>query len=333
MPRLHVFNPDHDYALGNDRSNYMAPASVRKLAIELQRLPIIWSRQDDYLLLADNSIIKTSDMSQVSSLPYDILSVEPWGWDKALTRRLKCIGLAEALIPDSEYLDRLRRLSHRRISIDFNRFLESPSLPVELKSEEEALSFFMKHPGCYLKMPWSSGGRGILATRELNSSQVREWARGCIRRQGSLMGEKGHARALDFASLWDIDKKNVTFLGFSISISDGRGKYDGNLYGPQPQMESLIKKKAPALSASLIERQRMFLLRHISPYYRGKAGIDMIATSDREVIPCVELNLRRTMGHVALDYYKMQTDEKNSHSWKRECCQPPLLPIEEFQCC
>jgi hypothetical protein len=38
--------------------------------------------------------------------------------------------------------------------------------------------------------------------------------------------------------------------------------------------------------------------------YVGPFGVDMMALPDGKVHPCVELNLRKTMGHVALNISK-----------------------------
>ena len=38
--KLYVFNPDADMALGNNEENYMAPATIRRMAEDLALLPI-----------------------------------------------------------------------------------------------------------------------------------------------------------------------------------------------------------------------------------------------------------------------------------------------------
>lgn len=37
---LYVFNPDADMALGNNEENYMAPATIRRMAEDLALLPV-----------------------------------------------------------------------------------------------------------------------------------------------------------------------------------------------------------------------------------------------------------------------------------------------------
>ena len=46
--KLYVFNPDADMALGNNEENYMAPATIRRMAEDLALLPIWYARVVGY---------------------------------------------------------------------------------------------------------------------------------------------------------------------------------------------------------------------------------------------------------------------------------------------
>ena len=43
--KLYVFNPDADMALGNNEENYMAPATIRRMAEDLALLPIWYAQR------------------------------------------------------------------------------------------------------------------------------------------------------------------------------------------------------------------------------------------------------------------------------------------------
>lgn len=313
MSTLYAFNPEHDYALAHGGKYYMPPASVRDLRCRLQLLPLIWSNPEDYILCDNGEIINAGrffDHNQSPHSSYKFENIEPWGWDKAIATRIRTLGIGSDLIPTDNELENLRRLSHRRISIGANEFLNSPFIPKECFDEEETMEFVRENPGCYLKLPWSSGGRGVLATGELNESQIREWAHGAIRRQGSVMAEKGLVRRLDFASLWNSYEGHAIFEGFSLSISDGRGKYDGNVCDSQEKILIYIRERCPEYSEEIILSQTQFINKEIAPFYRGKMGIDMIGDREGRLYPCVEINLRRTMGHVSMDYYNLSCEKK-----------------------
>lgn len=311
MAKLLIFNPEHDYALANPSPYYTAPDSVKRIAKSLEKLPLVWAATEDCILLADNTIVR-ADGSGTISLDYALKIVSeiiPWGWDTQVRHRLRDMGFSPTLLPTDETLDTVRRLSHRRISIPFNLHLHSPSIPCEFFSVEEAMEYRAANPNAYFKLPWSSGGRGVVATEELSEHQTRQWLTGALRRQKSVLGEKGIDRTLDFASLWTVGKE-VEFDGFSVSLSDGRGKYGGNMTGSQRQLIALIKKAAPDFDYEIIDRQKEFIQTHISEGYRGKMGIDMMVDRTGTVYPCVEINLRRTMGHVAMDYHLAQPEIK-----------------------
>lgn len=303
--RLLVFNPEHDYALACNKAFYSPPASVSRLASTLTLLPLIWGNDEDFILLPSGKIVNCSnpdEETEISAILPEIKNVVPWGWDKQLRQRLLTLGVNEEVLPGEDIINEMRRLSHRRISIVCHRTLHSPSVPREFFDLEAAMQFAANNPGCYFKLPWSSGGRGVVNTSELSENQIREWISGGLRRQISVLGEVGYNRCMDFASLWAISNGEPIFKGFSASCSDGRGKYKGNLYAAQPDLEVLIRQKIQVDLHELTENQRTFLKDYVAPSYEGPLGIDMLADYDGNVNPCVEINLRKTMGHVALEF-------------------------------
>ena len=305
MGRLLLFNPGHDYALAHGGPFYIPPASIKKLEERLQNLPLIWAKEGDMILNAFDEIInlKCTPLSSLTGIYEEIEEIIPWGWDHAVKHRLKSLGFNERLFPDNEYLVNMRRLSHRRISIRCNEFLNSSHTPSEFFDISQAMEFAANNKGCYFKLPWSSGGRGVLSTTGLSEIQIKEWISGAIKKQGSVMAERLVDRKLDFASLWNVNGTDVIFEGFSVSLSDGRGKYKGNIYGSQKEILKYFNKNNFTVPGDTIGLQKNFLKLHVAQFYRGKVGIDMMVSNSNEIIPCVEINLRRTMGHVAMDYF------------------------------
>ena len=127
-----------------------------------------------------------------------------------------------------------------------------------------------------------------------------EWVYGVLRSQGFAIGERKYNRELDFASEWLIKEGTPVFKGFSIFSSSNRGKYQGNLILPQSKLYEMIKMRS-LWKDEILEMQKEFLSSIISKGYSGPIGIDMLATPDGEINPCVEINLRHTMGHVAIE--------------------------------
>lgn len=228
--------------------------------------------------------------------------IKPWGWNHTLRRRLVAAGVDESMLKSEEEIDRLRDLSHRRTGIKVQHFLQSLitdfTVPVAIEafSVEDVMEFVTQNPDAFLKLPWSSSGRGVIRAADFPVIKLREWAGGGIKRQGSVMCEKGFHRNLDFASEWLCRNGDVVFLGLSIFRTSDDGRYLGNIIAPQQELNAILKEQVPIWSERIIKAQRLALKEIVAPYYDGPVGIDMLSATDGSLHPCVELNLRQTMG-------------------------------------
>lgn len=330
MPRrLHIFNPDTDYALASPRLNYTPPAQVVALRKRLGLLPAIYARPGDTIVLLDepeqnvtllpyhNLVVEkglnviTMRKAAANSERFSGLHVTPWGWNASLRNTLlKAFGNSLAGIPGEEAIVRHKELSHRRTTIKLleemrSILAEEIKLPVELFSWERAIAAFNNERNLFFKAPWSSSGRGILLTDDLEERHVAPWVRGVIRSQGSVIMEKAYKRQLDFATEWICRHGEAIFLGYSVFKVSRRGKYHGNVEGTQAELENMISCAAPAWNRGCLASQKEALEKLIAPQYDGPLGIDMLVTAGGAVNPCVEINLRHTMGmlHLLNEYY------------------------------
>lgn len=327
MRQIHYFNPETDYALASDLSNYTPPASIVKIRKKLSLLPALYAEKGDCILVdcLDSSIYDSPYNELVKLKGLDIITPDnlhsnndkafiPWGWNKSLRRFLVSHGFENGSIPSAEELSKRRMLSHRSVTISFiNEYNKlsgnSIPLPKEFSETDEAISFCSANPGCYLKAPWSSSGRGIMATASSRESIIRQWTAGIIRSQGSVMAETGYDRHLDFASEWECRDGKAIFSGFSVFSTSARGGYHYNNLLPQTKLEKIIKRTIDSDLDLCVEYQRQILDQLISPFYDGPIGIDMLSTTDRRLVPCIELNLRNTMGMVAREIVKQREND------------------------
>lgn len=172
--------------------------------------------------------------------------------------------------------------------------------PKELFNVEDAMSAFSLDARRYFKSPWSSSGRGIMLTDDLAAKHVEPWIRGTIERQGSVMMEKAYSRRLDFASEWICKYGEAKFIGWSVFDVSRRGKYHGQRDGTQASLIGMIHDSTYQNPADIVAAQRKAIEALIAPFYNGPLGIDMLTTENGAVNPCVELNLRHTMGMLSL---------------------------------
>lgn len=324
--RVYVFNPETDYALGCTGGNYSPPASVVRLRKSMALFPATYAHPGDAILLLDNiskeeltqdahydlilrrnlQIINLESLNKMGISPCGIkqdgIEIHPWGWNHSLRSLLLRNGIPSRLLKSEADIENIRSLAHRRTTIPFLKEISSllPDMNVHIPNEfsnvEEALRFAENNPGSYFKMPWSSSGRGVICSIGMSTPKLTEWLRGAIARQGSVMGEYGYDRRADFATEWMCKNGKTEFIGLSWFDTSSNGKYIGNQRLSQGEIRQKIEDACNLFGEELIAAQKGTIDKLISPYYEGTMGIDMLADKQGNINPCVEINLRMTMG-------------------------------------
>ncbi|MDE6560319.1 MAG: hypothetical protein K2K75_02950 [Muribaculaceae bacterium] len=309
--RLLLFNPETEYALASGASFYTPPARVEKLRREMQLLPEAWAQPEDMILVDDASHLKSKfklaewNMLEDLMSKYPDLIIEPWGWNQALVRKLLDHGVPSDRLPDDSVISRIRELAHRRTTVLLTSLWNEKvdmdfktDVPVELESIELCMDFYRDNPGCWLKAPWSSSGRGVINTSaDMTPELVEQWCRGIIRRQGSVMGETGADRVADYATEWLMRHGRAEYLGLSSFSTSNRGKYIANNMMNQALMCEKFNSQSILDIDTVITVQKT-ILEHILRGYDGLFGVDMIVEKSGKLRPFVEVNLRRTMGMI-----------------------------------
>lgn len=322
MAKIRIFNPEHDLALAFGGTNYTPPPMARLLQRDLQMLPLWIADIDDFIFSQNpesdsiwleninsrygfvNGITTIKDISTFNE-------IVPWGWNRFLWRRLQLAGVNQASLPLESEIENIRNLSHRRISIDIHQFFlqEIPILqdntPVELDSLDKIKEFARLYPKAYVKAPWSSSGKGIYRALDIDALDFNRWCSGILKRQGSLMCEKPLNAVIDFAMEFSFSGGKTSFVGYSIFNNDTHCSFNGGLL----MSEKLLQKKIADtlgnedLLLRVKESALKILDKLIAPFYTGYAGIDMMIYRDEngllQINPCIELNLRTTMGIVS----------------------------------
>ncbi len=324
---VHIFNPDTDYALAAGRSHYNPPASIRRLRSGMQLFPATFAHSGDFIVVDDDfdissyphpshlaeakaknlKLITSDELGSLFLRATDPLPViKPWGWNHSLRHLLKGAGVPDNALKSDDRIDVLRNLAHRRTTIPFIRELKSSvsfpclELPCEFTSVESAMEMLRNHGDLYFKLPWSSAGRGVIRASEMTEEKLRQWLGGGIRRQGSVMGEVTYPRSADFATEWICSDGDVRFMGLSWFATTPDGRYMGNTLLSDNEILDLISRHTSHMDDKLIAAQKDAITSLIAPHYDGPLGIDMLATTEGDINPCVEINLRMTMGMATL---------------------------------
>ena len=331
---LHIFNPEHDIALAANLSNFTAPHAGRQLRYDLGFIPALWAKDGDSVLVENperaangykrfmQSVSRQLGKSfhggnyqfprwEQSVSTAETTDIQPWGWDFALRTQLKRIGARDALLPTDEQLATIRDLSHRRTSALILPQLQSEGTvgeSFECTTAEEVDALLMRYDRLVLKAPWSSSGRGIrFIRRDAPVSQTGGWIRNLLHSQGSLMAEPFYDKVKDFGMEFECNAEGVVnYLGLSL-FHTANGAYTGNVLATESMKREMISHYISVdLLDSVIEKICQLTSEIFKGKYVGPFGIDMMlvnAPSPNEkclLHPCVEINLRRTMGHVAL---------------------------------
>lgn len=320
-PRLHLFFPENDLALASDLERYTPPVAAVKLRKAGATLPMWYGASGDSVLVqgVDAQWLKVvRERFGVDVEPYNHctcgLEPSPWGWSKASRCVFSDIGFNTEQLPDDASLEYMRQLSHRRTAAEVASRLAA-ILPfdiaapaIELTTEKQIKDFVIAHRGgSVLKLPWSSSGRGVIATDASQFSVQETIFAGMLRRQGSVMAEPRMRKVADFAMLFTMDDNAVCrFDGFSLFNTAKLGSYTGNVLAPQSELESTINAMLPVGQLSAVRSALGVVLSDVASGYRGPLGVDMmvVEADGYSLAPVVEINFRMTMGHVCHRFYE-----------------------------
>lgn len=328
---LHIFNPEHDIALASNLAIFTPPLAGRRFRSELSHLPIIWAEAGDFVLVPDVEIaankarslpfdvskVRFISKTQLSALPFQQLKVQPWGWDRAVCQQLLHSGLPASLLPTDRYLQSIRTFSHRCWAAQHlltpicNSFPKGTIGKSFYVNYTDFFSTVLHAPHDWvIKEPFSSSGRGVrFVSREhlqtlITNPSFCGWIKKVSAMQGGLLCEPHYENIFDFAMEFHADKGHgIRYLGLSCFTTE-KGTFVGSLIDTE---EEKRKRLARWVHLSLIDDIRQMIIDLLTPVwntnFEGPFGIDMMLVkvgTEIKVHPCVELNLRRTMGHVAL---------------------------------
>ena len=304
---LYIFNPEHDLCLANGDSNFVPPAS----AMEFGR-----------------------DCDSVVSIIGGDAPVVVWGWNPVIKRRLLRLGVSQDFLPSNECLAEIKKLSHRRWAAQAGEFVRNrmslceallAGKVCEFSSLSQIEDFLNLYGSAVLKAPWSGSGKGLRRVRKGAFSVYDSgWCRNIISSQGSVIAEREEKVVQDFGVLFHIGGNTVSFEGYSLFYTDNCA-YKGNVLASDRYILDKLSSFVPAYVISdVVCCLKNFLEQNFLGRYNGFVGIDMfICQSDGvyKLVPCVEINVRMTMGLLARRYYDNYFSKLHSGSDGKYCLE------------
>lgn len=320
MPRLLLFNPENDVRLGETPGK--TPRKLTPNVVALGRdgalLPMWWADDDDYILVREQRNAETEQRADELRAKFGLKGTllflnehvadgiigDPWGWSYDSAAIMSSAG---AKCPDILRTEQIRQLSHRRTGAEIARRLcqllpfEVPEPATECATIDRVREFLSEHNGAYVKAPWSCSGRGVWKLPAKIDAKTESILTATLRRQGSLMCERALDGAQDFAMLFYADSGIADYRGLSLFNTSGDA-YSGNIIACEEELLSKLIDAGTdrAELAAIREALQTVLSQRVAPWYSGWMGVDMLLQKDGRIAPCIELNLRMTMGVVAL---------------------------------
>lgn len=287
---LRLFNPSHDECLASDSPYYTPSRTAREM--DAVHLPG-WLCLDDL----------PQGGNETAAFWNEVERIEPWGWDARLVHQLQRRNCPAHLLPSEVQLSQIRHLSSRQTAVRL--LAQIPPYPTDsptlfhnwwCESMEEVQQLRTAHPALLYKSPHSCSGRGVFSYNERRILKV-------LREQGGIEVEPLYERVADFAAEFYCHEGEVRMEGLSCFVTD-EARYGGNLVLSDSDIRALMLRYVPEAEIDhTLQALHLALTREVAPHYNGPLGIDMMIVrhdGDYHLHPCVEINLRNTMGRLAI---------------------------------
>lgn len=330
MPALHLFNPGHETAVLLGSLNYTPPANIKQMTEDLALLPLWYAEPSDLIYTGNKP-----EQDFLDSLPKELPSFASPLEEQAIDRKKQYTATPWGVSPHAlsllekaakhhsfdlkvpiwkeSYKDLTGRqstfLCHKLLSNQsiLSGLPQVPELTYSIDSFEQLL--LKAELPAVVKTPYSSSGRGVLWIRnnELTNAE-KNWIKGSIKKQGFVSIEKGLDKKLDFAlEFYSNGKGAVQYEGISVFITEGNGSYVGNKLASQKVLHNEVESMSGQSIEQISQAVSDVLITVYGKHYEGYLGVDMMlyeSNGKTAIHPCVEVNMRRTMGVVALQLFE-----------------------------
>jgi len=300
------------------------PHAAKELRMNLGFIPALWAGDGDCVLVDDvQYAVKAYSRSGMRKADVLFLSADrlkdivfdeivPWGWDRRVRTELADAGVSPELLPDEDSLCRIRSLSSRLQTVKALRSIragvedETCGESCFCSTSDRVYNVLGKWHSVVAKAPWSSSGRGLRYIDGTCSISTAGWLKNVVLAQGGVMLEPYYNKVKDFGlEFYSHGDGRIDYCGISV-FDTLNGAYTGNIVSDEDYKLGILRQ---FVSEELINIIKQNCVRYFEILfrnkYKGPFGVDMMIVARGKgggfvIHPCVEINLRMTMGHVAL---------------------------------
>lgn len=288
MKTLHIANVNFEWELETKSQLSLKEAfEIHPNFLQLQFIPFLYAPKGDGVVVTHRPPKGYLDDKAATLHTFDeqitgYEQIETWGWSEAISRWT-----------DLPYIvpEKLRELASKVFAFTHSPHLPGAKLLHQMKEVEEWLQ-----RGPYpkvLKTCYGFAGRGrYILESEAFFAKIKGRVAEVFEKGHLLIGEPWVKREMDFSTQWMIDGQPI-YLGSTLLENTESGAYQ----------KTLVGREIPFLQDHL-EFAKVPLKLISEAGYIGNVGIDAMVYEGK-LHPIVEINLRKTMGWLAL---KLQRD-------------------------
>jgi uncharacterized ferritin-like protein (DUF455 family) len=323
-PVVHWFNPAAESHAMSPR--YQADKGVVALETDLEILIAAWCRKDDVALMRQPpsrehlAELKRAgfDLPEIASLDElrgrKLGGLRPWAWSPDASLRLKPLADDVSAGIPWQWRELPREWFSKVIGLRLEEQLGLSERGVVCRSVDEALGAIeslLPDAQALAKAAYSYAGRGHKRiNRESPPEATRNWLANVIADHGCVIIESWLERVADFSALYEMDASGgVGLIGLTLMENDAAGRFLGTRVSPKwasmldPEVAAFLHREAQVMA--WYQEKIPAALATLLPGYIGPLGVDAMvyrrADGSLALKQVVELNVRMTMGRVALE--------------------------------
>jgi hypothetical protein len=347
---IYLFNPTCEFAIANGSPNWQPNSLLQKMESDLSALPLFFSGKNDFVMVdkmpstklienlkqtgvePPNFILKTELNSNRQFIQQPKNKLLPWGWSPAAHQLLfplkQSCSSEFCQSPVFNWKPEHREITSRKFASEVlinvcnatnaDYLLPEALYPKICITQTDFENAVRQWGKIMVKAPWSSSGRGLQPiTKTPVHQKVWEKIMGIVKDQGYAIAEPYLNKVLDRAFLFELKKGKVRFLGISNFIANKKGQYEGNYINGLPvktnksivEFANIAEREIRGPLIKVIENSKMAV------FYEGVFGVDTLIYTDEtgklKINPCLEINVRHTMGLLSLQLEKLIKPAKN----------------------
>ena len=344
---VYLFNASNDSALACNSICYTPSKYIQIFESDLATLPMFFAQQEDIVLVTERPslefcnhmhslgytvpqfVTRADFINQHEYKNFTLNALKPWGWSRTVHTIFRTVK--DRFHNNGKFCDwnpKIRELHGRLTAANVLQTIvkqqhpicvNESAIPLVVTNIESIPEFFQKNERWVMKSPWSSSGRGLMRiSPDRYTDLEKKWAQGIIAEQGYIMVEPWHDNRFDFSMLFSIIDNEISFLCCSTFKTNDKGQFQGSyihwpINNPITNSEStehVLEDIVPLLIEALKKQ-------NFHNIYEGWMGVDAMLINDNGkmlIHPCVEINCRYTIGHVA---YAMRKHSKQENALLR----------------